>query len=52
MSKKELEKIAEDHLYISTLETRKSDKLDFHEVAVWGVKGALEAAYELGKKSK
>lgn len=45
---KTLEKIALDHLFIDTLETRKSDSLDFHEVSVWGVQSALEAAYRAG----
>ena len=36
--------IARDTLHIDTLETRKSDSLDFHDVAVWSVKAALEAA--------
>lgn len=49
--KKELEKIAEARLGIETLETRNSDSLDFHEVSVWSLKAALEAAYELGKKN-
>ena len=40
--------IAEKHLFIETLEERKSDSLDFHEVSVWGVKAALEAAYAAG----
>lgn len=43
------ESIARQHLRIETLETRKSDSLDFHEVAVWGVKDALLAAYEAGR---
>jgi len=43
-----LEKIALDHLFIETLETQMSDRLDFHEVSVWGVKSALEAAFEAG----
>ena len=30
-----LTRIALDHLFIDTLETRKSDRLDFHEVSVW-----------------
>ncbi len=46
-----LEAIANEHLFIETLETRKSDSLDFHEVSVWGVKEALEAAYQAGKES-
>jgi hypothetical protein len=40
-----LERIALDHLFIETLETRNSDRLDFHEVSAWGVKSALMAAY-------
>ncbi len=40
--------IAKKKLYIDTLETRNSDSLDFHEVAVGSVKSALEAAYRAG----
>lgn len=40
--------IAKATLQIDTLETRKSDSLDFHDVAVWSVKAALEAAYRAG----
>jgi hypothetical protein len=40
--------IAKTTLHIDTLETRKSDSLDFHDVAVWSVKVALEAAYRAG----
>ena len=43
-----LEAIAREHLHIETLETRKSGSLDFHEVAVWNVAAALEAAYQAG----
>jgi hypothetical protein len=46
-----LERIALDHLFIETLETRHSDRLDFHEVSVWGVKSALMAAYEAGRQA-
>ena len=42
------EQIANEHLYIETLETQHRDRLDFHEVAVWGVKCALAAAYAAG----
>ncbi|OXJ06650.1 DUF6900 domain-containing protein [Burkholderia sp. HI2500] len=45
-----LEAIAREHLFISTLEERKSDRLDFHSVAVWTVRAALAAAYEAGRK--
>ena len=41
-------RIANEHLYIETLETQHRDRLDFHEVAVWGVKCALAAAYAAG----
>lgn len=43
-----LSTIARDHLLIETLETGHSDSLDFHNVAVWAVRGALAAAYEAG----
>jgi hypothetical protein len=43
-----LTQIAREHLCIETLEERKSDSLDFHDCSVWGIKGALEAAYNLG----
>ncbi len=43
--------IARDRLGIATLETRRSDGLDFHEVAVWQVEAALMAAFEAGSRS-
>jgi len=46
---KKLEAIAKEHLFMETLETRNSDGLDFHDVSVWGVKKALELAFELGR---
>lgn len=45
------QQIALDHLFIETLETRNSDRMDFHEVSVWGVKSALIAAYEAGRQA-
>lgn len=39
-------------LKLETLETRKSDRLDFKEIAVWNIKQALEFAYEAGRKHK
>jgi hypothetical protein len=33
---------------MSVLETRKSDSLDFHDLAVWQMRAALEAAYQAG----
>lgn len=44
-------KIAKEHLFIQTLETRNSDQLDFHDVSVWGIKQALQHAYKAGQKS-
>ena len=46
-----LEKIAAKHLDIETLETKKSDSLDFHEVSVWSLEDALKAAYDAGKET-
>ena len=46
-----LTEIAKTHLDIDTLETRKADSLDFYDVAVWGVKEALKAAYEAGQNA-
>ena len=46
-----LQQIALDHQFIETLETRNSDRMDFHEVSVWGVKSALMAAYEAGRQA-
>ena len=43
--------IAERHLFVETLETRNSDRLDFHEHAVWAIRSALEAAYEAGHRA-
>ena len=46
-----LQQIALDHLFIESLETRNSDRLDFHDVSVWAVKSALMAAYEAGRQA-
>jgi hypothetical protein len=47
----QLQQIALDHLFIETLETRKSDRLDFHDVSVWAIKTALQAAFEAGRNA-
>lgn len=44
-----LTEIAKKHLNLETLETQNSDSLDFHDVAVWSLKDALQEAYEAGK---
>lgn len=47
-----LEEIARTTLLVPTLETRKSDSLDFHDVAVWSIREALLAAYDAGRESR
>jgi len=43
-----LTQIAQSKLRIETLESRRRDSLDFHEVSVWELRDALEAAYNAG----
>lgn len=40
--------IARNDLLVDSLQTRNSDRLDFHEVAVWQIRAALGAAYLAG----
>ena len=40
--------IAQKHLRIDTLKARNSDRLDFHDTAVWCIRDALEAAFKAG----
>jgi len=42
-------KIAREVLDLETLETRRMDSLDFHDLAVWEIRKALEAAYNAGR---
>ncbi len=44
--------ITRDQLFIESLDTVNHDAADFHEVAVWSVRAALEAAYEAGRRSE
>lgn len=46
---KVLSDIALKILDIPTLESRNSDSLDFHEVCVFSLKRALEAAFQAGQ---
>ncbi|MDP3652029.1 MAG: hypothetical protein Q8R67_10135 [Rhodoferax sp.] len=46
-----LEQIARKHLGLETLEERKSDRLDFHDLAVWSIEAALKAAFEAGRSA-
>ncbi len=48
---KAISEIAREVLSIETLETRKSDELDFHDRAVWTIRKALEAAFEAGRQA-
>jgi hypothetical protein len=50
--KQQLDQIARKYLRISTLKCRNSDRLDFHDVSVWAVHAALNAAYRAGAKDK
>ncbi|MCC5786901.1 MAG: hypothetical protein JJU33_09390 [Phycisphaerales bacterium] len=44
-----INRIAREALGLETLETRRADSLDFHDLAVWTIKDALERAYEAGR---
>ena len=46
-----LTEIAAKHLKIETLEEQGLDSQDFHDVAVWNIRAALEAAFAAGKAS-
>lgn len=46
-AQQELLRIAREHLFLETLETRNSG-VDFREQAVWCIRDALEAAYLAG----
>ena len=46
-----LTSIASEHLGIPTLGTSNSDSLDFYDLPVWGIRAALEAAYDAGAKA-
>src|SRR5690348_7198931 len=41
--------IAKRVLRIPTLDERKADSLDFHDVSVWGLRDALREAYRAGR---
>lgn len=47
-AKAEILAIAVQQLGLKTLRRRNSDSLDFHEMAVWRIRDALEAAYLAG----
>ncbi|WP_066016585.1 DUF6900 domain-containing protein [Endozoicomonas atrinae] len=43
-----IDDIASTILKLETLNTRNVDNLDFHELAIWQIKEALQAAYSAG----
>jgi hypothetical protein len=43
--------IAQRQFRLETLETRNRDRLDFHDVAVWAIRAALEEAFEAGRRA-
>jgi hypothetical protein len=47
-----IEEIARRIMNIETLEERKLDGQDFHDLAVWTIREALEAAFEAGRSSQ
>lgn len=46
-----VEQVASRHLGIEHLAPRNSDRLDFHDLAVWRIEAALKAAFEAGRAS-
>ena len=44
-----LQRIAAEHLFVETLETRNSDRLDFYDVSVWAIRQALIDAFKAGR---
>lgn len=39
---------AKTELLLETLETRRSDSLDFHEIPVWSIEDLVKHAFEAG----
>jgi len=46
-----IEEIAKSILWLETLDSRRRDRLDFHELSVGSIRAALEAAYEAGREA-
>jgi hypothetical protein len=46
-----LDDIAWKYLFLVTLKPRGSDDLDFHDLSVWQIRRALEAAYLAGYRA-
>lgn len=47
-AKQRLYQLACKKLDLKTLETRNSDSLDFHDLAVWQIKNVLDLAFNIG----
>lgn len=47
----QLLEIAQRQFRIETLDTQNWDRLDFHDVAVWAIRSALEEAFEAGRRA-
>ena len=47
----QLREIAQRQFRLETLETQNWDRLDFHDVAVWAIRAALEEAFEAGRRA-
>jgi hypothetical protein len=47
-----LRDLARRHFGVETLDTRNSDSLDFHDVAVWSIRAALEEAWQAGRAAR
>ena len=46
-----IREIAQRQFCLETLETRNWDRLDFHDVAVWALRAALQEAFEAGRRA-
>lgn len=47
-----IEKLAKKYFRVESVETRKSDGLDFYDVAIWSIVDALNEAFDLGNSYK
>ena len=46
-----IREIAQRQFRLETLETRNRDRLDFHDVAVWALRAALQEAFEARRRA-
>lgn len=50
-AEKAVAEIARKILHLDTIETRNSDGLDFHSIAIWTIRESLTAAYHAGVRA-